>query len=143
MKIALATDHAGYYMKEYIKEYLIKKGYFVEDFGCNNDVSCDYPDFTHPFARAIEKGEFEFGISFCGSGNGVNITANKYAGIRSALCWDIVPAELSRKHNDANICALPARFLTNQKAEEIVDAFLNTRFEGGRHKRRIDKIPIK
>jgi ribose 5-phosphate isomerase B len=143
MKIALASDHAGYRMKECIKEYLIKKGYLIEDFGCNSEVCCDYPDFAHPFARAIEKGDFELGFSFCGSGNGINITANKYSGVRSALCWDIEPAELARKHNNANVCALPARFLNDQKAEKIVDAFLNSQFEGGRHKRRIDKIPIK
>jgi ribose 5-phosphate isomerase B len=142
MKIALASDHAGFHMKEYIKDYLIKKGFFLKDFGCNNDESCDYADFAHPFAKAIENGEFELGISLCGSGNGINITANKYAGIRSALCWDVELAELARKHNNANVCALPARFITNQKAEKIVDAFLKSKFEGGRHQIRINKIPI-
>jgi ribose 5-phosphate isomerase B len=143
MKLALASDHAGYSMKEHLKDYLIKKGYFIEDFGCNDEKSCDYPDFAHPLAKAVEKGDFELGFSLCGSGNGINITVNKYAGIRSALCWDVEIAELARKHNNANICALPARFITNEKAEKIVDAFLNTKFEGGRHQKRIDKIPIK
>jgi len=143
IKLAMASDHAGYHMKEHIKDYLLKKGYLIKDFGCNSDESCDYPDFAHPFAKAVEKGDFDLGISLCGSGNGINITANKYAGIRSALCWDIELAELARKHNNANICALPARFITNKKAEKIVDAFLTTEFEGGRHQIRIDKIPIK
>jgi ribose 5-phosphate isomerase B len=143
MKLAMASDHAGFFMKEHIKDYLIKKGYLIEDFGCNSERSCDYPDFAHPFASAIERGVFDMGISLCGSGNGINITANKYAGIRSALCWDVELAELARKHNNANICALPARFISNEKAEKIVDAFLTTKFEGGRHQLRIDKIPIK
>jgi ribose 5-phosphate isomerase B len=143
MKLALACDHAGYKMKEQIKEYLTKQGYEIKDFGSHSDESSDYPDFAHPFANAIEKGEFEKGISLCGSGNGINITANKHAGIRSALCWEVEIAELARQHNDANVCALPARFLTIEKAEKIVDVFLNTKFEGGRHQRRIDKIPIK
>jgi len=143
MKIALASDHAGYAMKEHVKEYLGKKGYDVTDFGSFSDESSDYPDFAHPFSNAIEKGDFKKGISFCGSGNGINITANKHAGIRSALCWDVELAELARKHNDANVCAVPARFITIDKAEKIVDAFLITDFEGGRHQRRIDKIPIK
>jgi ribose 5-phosphate isomerase B len=143
MKLALASDHAGFNLKEHIKEYLTKKGYQITDFGSYSDESSDYPDFAHPFASAIVRGEFELGISMCGSGNGINITANKHAGIRSALCWEVEIAELARQHNDANVCALPARFISAEKAEKIVDSFLNTKFEGGRHKRRIDKIPIK
>jgi len=143
MKLAIASDHAGFSMKEKIKEYLINKGYQLTDFGSYNDESSDYPDFAHPFAIAIEKGEYELGISLCGSGNGINITANKHAGIRSALCWEVEIAELARQHNNANVCALPARFIQLEKAEKIVDIFLNTKFEGGRHQKRIDKIPIK
>ena len=143
MKLAIASDHAGYLMKEHIKDYLAGKGNEIVDFGCNSEASCDYADFAHPFANSIENGEFKMGISLCGSGNGINITVNKHADIRSALCWDVELAELARKHNDANVCALPARFITNDKAEKIVDAFLSTGFEGGRHQIRIDKIPIK
>lgn len=143
MKLALASDHAGFTLKEHIKGYLTKKGYQVTDFGSYSDESSDYPDFAHPFASAIERGEFELGISMCGSGNGINITANKHSGIRSALCWEVEIAELARQHNDANVCALPARFISTEKAEKIVDIFLNTKFEGGRHQRRIDKIPLK
>jgi ribose 5-phosphate isomerase B len=143
MKIALASDHAGYTLKEHIKDYLRKKGYQISDFGSFSDESSDYPDFAHPFSLAVERGEFDVGVSMCGSGNGINITANKHAGIRSALCWEVDIAELARQHNNANVCALPARFISIEKAEEIVDVFLNTKFEGGRHQRRIDKIPIK
>jgi ribose 5-phosphate isomerase B len=143
MKLAIASDHAGFTLKEHIKDYLNKKGHQVKDFGSYTDESSDYPDFAHPFAVAIEKGEFELGVSMCGSGNGINMTANKHAGIRSALCWDVEIAELARQHNDANVCALPARFISTEKAEKILDIFLSTKFEGGRHKRRIDKIPIK
>jgi ribose 5-phosphate isomerase B len=143
MKLAIACDHAGFTLKEHIKEYLNKKGYEITDFGSYSDESSDYPDFAHPFATAIEKGDFELGISMCGSGNGINITANKHMGIRSALCWEVEIAELARQHNDANVCALPARFISVEEAEKIVDSFLQTKFEGGRHQRRIDKIPIK
>ena len=143
MKLAIASDHAGFTLKEHIKEYLNKKGYEIKDFGSYSDESSDYPDFAHPFASAIEKGEFDLGISMCGSGNGINITANKHSGIRSALCWEVEIAALARQHNDANVCALPARFISDEEAEKIVDSFLNTKFEGGRHQRRIDKIPIK
>jgi len=143
MKIALACDHAGFELKMLIKEYLKSKGHTVKDFGAFSPDSSDYPDFAHPLAEAIERKECEIGISMCGSGNGISITTNKYSGIRSALCWDVEIAKLARQHNDANICALPARFISPEKAKEIVDIFLSTGFEGGRHKRRIDKIPIK
>lgn len=142
MKIAFASDHAGYEMKQHLIEFLKKRGHELKDFGSYSAESTDYPDYAHPFANAIENNEFDFGISLCGSGNGISITANKHAGIRSAICWDVKLAELARKHNNANICALPARFLDNAKAEKIVDVFLTTDFEGGRHQRRIDKIPI-
>jgi len=142
MKIAIASDHAGFEMKQHLLEVLKSKGHKLKDFGSYTKESSDYPDYAHPLAQTIENKEYDVGISLCGSGNGISITANKYAGIRSAICWDVKIAELARKHNDANICALPARFLDEKKAEEIVDVFLTTGF-GGRHQRRIDKIPIK
>jgi ribose 5-phosphate isomerase B len=142
MKIAIACDHAGFKMKEHIKNYLIAKGYDIKDFGAKSEESSDYPDYAHPLSLAVESKEYDFGISMCGSGNGINITANKHPGIRSALCWDTEIAALARAHNNANICALPARFISEEKAESIVDEFLSTSFEGGRHQRRIDKIPI-
>jgi ribose 5-phosphate isomerase B len=141
MKIAIACDHAGFKMKQHIKNYLLSKGHEVKDFGADSEESSDYPDYAHPLAKAIESREFELGISMCGSGNGINIAANKHQGIRSALCWEPEIARLARFHNNANICALPARFITTEKAEIVVDTFLSTPFEGGRHQRRIDKIP--
>jgi ribose 5-phosphate isomerase B len=142
MKIAIASDHAGYELKVHMREYLKKKGYEVEDFGSFDASSSDYPDFAHPMAYAVENRECEIGISMCGSGNGINMAANKHQGIRSALCWNTEIAELARQHNDANICALPARFISQNEADRIVDVFLSTGFDGGRHKRRIDKIPL-
>jgi ribose 5-phosphate isomerase B len=143
MKIALANDHAGYILKLHLKEYLSKKGYEVVDFGSNSEESCDYPDYAHPLAKAVEDNKFSEAIVLCGSGNGVNMVVNKYPKIRCAVCWDIEIAKLAKEHNDANVCALPARFLTPEKAEKIVDAFLSARFEGGRHQGRVEKIPIK
>lgn len=143
MKISLAADHAGYELKEQIKKYLLQSGYTIKDFGTNSQNSTDYPDFAHPMANAVENNEYDFGISICGSGNGINMTVNKHPGIRSALCWNTEIAELARRHNNANICALPARFITKNKAFRIVKKFLSTSFEGGRHQIRIDKIPIK
>lgn len=142
MKIALACDHAGFRMKQHIKDYLISKGYEIKDFGTDSEESSDYPDFAHPLALAIESRKYEVGITMCGSGNGINMAANKHQGIRSALCWEPEIAGLARSHNNANICALPARFITPEKAESIVETFLKTPFEGGRHQRRIDKIPL-
>jgi len=142
MKIALACDHAGFPLKEYIKNYLVSKGHEITDLGATSDQSSDYPDYAHPLSLAIESKKYDFGISMCGSGNGINIAANKHQGIRSALCWDTEIAALARAHNNANICALPARFISNEKAERIVDEFLSTAFEAGRHQRRIDKIPL-
>ena len=143
MKIALAADHAGYDLKEKIKEYLLKSGFFTEDFGTYSSESTDYADYAHPMASSIESHKNDVGISICGSGNGINMTVNKHAAIRSALCWNVEIAELARRHNDANICALPARFISDGLAIEIVDKFLSTPFDGGRHKVRIDKIPFK
>lgn len=142
-KIALTADHAGFNKKEKIKKYLIESGYEVRDFGCFSDESCDYPDFAHPAARAIESGEMDIGFSVCGSGNGMIITLNKYQGIRSALCWNEEISRLARAHNDANVCSLPARFINDAEAMLIIKTFLKTEFDGGRHKRRIDKIPLK
>ena len=141
MKIALASDHAGFQMKQEVIKYLQEEGHTIKDFGAFSSDSSDYPDYAHPLASAVESEEFEMGISMCGSGNGINITANKHQGIRSALCWTEEIAELARLHNNANICALPARFVDKDKALSIIKKFLSTKFEGGRHVRRIGKIP--
>lgn len=143
MKIALAADHAGYRIKEAIKGFLIKEGIEIKDFGCFSDESIDYPDFAHTVAAAVESGKADMGFTVCGSGNGINMTVNKYQGIRSALCWNEKISTLARAHNDANICALPGRFISESEAVLIVKTFLLTPFDGGRHKRRIDKISLK
>ena len=140
--IAIAADHAGFGLKTEITKYLQNKGIKIKDFGTYSPDSVDYPDFAHPLAIAVENREFSFGISICGSGNGMNMALNKHSGIRSALCWNEEIARLARFHNDANICALPARFINKDLAIHIVDVFLNTGFEGGRHANRIEKIPI-
>ena len=140
--IAIASDHAGYDRKQTILKYLEGRGIAYKDYGCHSSESCDYPDFAHPLADAISKGEFEFGLTFCGSGQGISITANKHQGVRSAICWSPEIARLSRLHNDANVCSIPGRFVTDDEAVEIVKTFLNTGFEGGRHERRIKKIPV-
>ncbi|MDD4107785.1 MAG: ribose 5-phosphate isomerase B [Prolixibacteraceae bacterium] len=140
--IAIASDHAGFEKKQVIIEYFKKKGIEYKDFGCFSGESCDYPDFAHPIAKAVNSGEFEKGITFCGSGQGISITANKYSNVRSALCWNSEIAALASQHNDANICAIPGRFVTDEEAIAIVEAYLNSEFEGGRHARRIAKIPI-
>ena len=143
-KIAIVSDHAGYYLKEKILNYLIREKYDVKDFGCDSDEeSVDYPDFGHPLAKAVSEGEFELGISICGTGNGINMVVNKHQWIRSALCWNEEIGRLARAHNDANICALPGRFISESEAYLIVKTFLNTSFEGGRHLRRIGKISPK
>ncbi len=138
-KIAIACDHAGFEYKEIIKKHLEGK-FDVEDFGTFSADSVDYPDFVHPAADSIEQGRNELGILICGSGEGVAITANKHQKIRCALCWMPELARLSRQHNDANMIALPARFIASQLATDIVDTFLNTAFEGGRHQNRVEKI---
>ena len=138
--IPIGADHAGFNLKGKIIEFLESKGYQVEDFGCFSEESIDYPDFAHPVAEMVEENTDMLGILICGSGNGINMTANKHKGIRSALCWNAEIAALARQHNDANIVALPARFISEQEALEIVETFLGTTFEGGRHQRRIDKI---
>jgi len=140
--IALCSDHAGYPTKMAIRQWLEQQGIAYKDFGTDSQESCDYPDFAHPCARAIENGECYPGIAICGSGEGINITLNKHQGIRSALAWRMAIVRLARQHNDANVLALPGRFVTDDEAIDMVKAFLTTLFEGGRHQRRIDKIPI-
>ena len=140
--IALASDHAGYEKKQVIKHFLEKEGIEYKDFGCHSNESCDYPEFAHAIAHAIDVGEYECGITFCGSGQGINITANKHQNVRSGLCWNVEIAKLAKEHNNANICAIPARFVTNDEAIEIVKAYFKAEFEGGRHQIRIDKIAV-
>jgi ribose 5-phosphate isomerase B len=140
--IAIASDHAGYNLKEAIKKHFEKKGYDFKDFGTFSEESVDYPDFAHKLARSVQKGDYERGITICGSGNGISMAANKHNGVRAALCWNVEIAELARQHNDANICSLPARFVSEDDAFNIVNAFLNTDFEGGRHQRRVEKISL-
>ena len=141
--LALCSDHAGFATKQVVIEYLKSQGIEYKDFGTYSEESCDYPDFAHACAEAVESGECYPGIGICGSGEGINMTLNKHQGIRSALCWKEEIARLARQHNDANVLAMPGRFLTNDEAIAIVKAFLSTEFEGGRHQRRIDKIPVK
>ena len=142
MKIGIACDHAGYEMKEFLVGYLGALGYDVYDFGTDSEQSVDYADYAHPLAFAIENGELPRGIAICGSGNGISITLNKHQEIRDALCWTPEIGELARQHNDANVCTLPARFIDNATATAIVDKFIATEFEGGRHQQRIEKIPV-
>ena len=141
--VALCSDHAGLDTKLAIIDYLNELGIEYKDFGTYTHDSCDYPDFAHLCAVAVESGECYPGIAICGSGEGINITLNKHQGIRSALCWIPEIARLARQHNDANVIALPGRFVSNEEAIEMVKTFLATPFEGGRHQRRIDKIPVK
>ena len=140
MNILLANDHAGTSLKNEIKKVLEKKGYIVTNLGCDTEESVDYPDFAHPLAEKVSSNDNLKGIIICGSGIGVSMSANKHKGVRSALCWNKETAKLSRSHNNANVLSLPARFLAKKEALEIVEIFLNTDFEGGRHKKRVDKI---
>lgn len=140
--IALASDHAGFELKAIVEGYLEARGVAYKDFGTDSAESCDYPDFAHPAARAVESGECSMGIAMCGTGNGIAMTLNKHQGIRAALCWNKEIATLARQHNDANVLVMPARFIDAVTALAIVDTFLDTSFEGGRHQRRIDKIPV-
>ncbi len=141
--IAVASDHAGFERKQAILAWFREKGIAYHDFGSFSAEPVDYPDFAHAIGNAIEKGEFETGITFCGSGQGISIAANKHQHVRSAICWIPEIASLARQHNDANICAIPGRFVTDEQAIAIVEAFLNADFEGGRHARRVEKIPCK
>ncbi len=138
--VGIACDHAGFEMKEKVKEYFSDKLYKIKDFGTHSEDSVDYPDFIHPMAEAVSNNELDFGIAICGSGNGVSIVANKHKNVRAALCWKEEIAILARKHNDANIISLPARFISQALAEGMVELFLTTDFEGGRHCVRVNKI---
>ena len=140
--IAIASDHGGFEMKEFIKTKLETAGYRTKDFGTHSDSSVDYPDMIPPLAESINNGDFEIGIIICGSGNGAQMTANKYSGIRAGLCWNEEQAMLTRLHNNANILALPGRFIPLEQAWKITRIFLTTDFEGGRHTKRVDKIAI-
>lgn len=139
-KIAIGADHAGFEYKEILKKWLQTNGFTVNDFGTHSAESADYPDFAHPVASAVEKNEFDLGLLLCGSANGVAMTANKHHGIRAAICWKEELAELARTHNNANVLCIPARHVSVELAEKILDKFLHSSFEGGRHGRRVDKI---
>lgn len=138
--IAIGSDHAGFDYKEALKKWLDKNGYKTKDFGTYSTESADYPDFAHAVAEAVEKKEFELGLLLCGSANGVAITANKHQDIRAAICWNEELAALSRQHNNANVVCIPARYVSYELAEKILDRFLHSSFEGGRHERRVNKI---
>lgn len=142
LKIALASDHAGYNLKQEVILHLTAQGAVLHDFGCYSTESCDYPDFAHPLAEAVERGEYDFGIVICSTGNGICMTANKHQGIRAALCWDTPLARLARQHNNANVLGLPANYISTEQALQIADTFFTTDFEGGRHERRVNKIPV-
>ena len=141
--IAVASDHAGFERKQAVLAWFMEKGIKYHDFGCYSAEPVDYPEFAHAIGRAIDKGEFETGITFCGSGQGISIAANKHQNVRSATCWIPEIAALAKQHNNANICAIPGRYTTNEQAIAIAEAFLNAGFEGGRHARRVEKIPLK
>ncbi len=139
-KIAIGSDHAGYDLKQKVIKHLQERGIEVKDFGPHNDDRADYPDYAHPVAIEVESKKVDLGVLICGSGNGINMTANKHQGIRSALCWQEDIAEMARLHNNANIIALPARYISEDLALKCVDIFISTDFEGGRHSARVDKI---
>jgi ribose 5-phosphate isomerase B len=141
--IGLASDHAGYELKEYVKQWLDAKGWEYKDFGTHSDSSCDYADFAHPLALAVEAGECYPGIAICGSGEGISMTLNKHQGIRAALCWIPEIAHMTRLHNDANVLVMPGRYINTDTAASILEEFFTTEFEGGRHQARIDKIPVR
>lgn len=141
--LGIASDHAGFDLKRILIDYLKSLGYSVKDYGCFSPDSVDYPDFAHALACGIEKGECQLGIAMCGSANGITMALNKHQFIRAALCWRPEIASLARQHNDANVCSIPARFVTSKEAREIIDAYLNATFEGGRHQKRVDKIAVK
>lgn len=143
MNIVIASDHAGYTLKDEIKNLVNSLNYTIDDLGPFSKESVDYPDYAHPLADAVESGKYKFGIAICGSGNGINMTVNKHQGIRAALCWTEEIAALARQHNNANVLSIPARFISTELALKIVKTFLEEKFEGGRHERRVDKIACK
>lgn len=140
--IGIASDHAGYELKEFIRQYLSEKGIDFIDFGTDSPASCDYPDFAHALGNAIENGKVEKGIAVCGSGEGISMALNKHPKVRAALCWMPEIAHLARQHNNANVLTMPGRFISQENARSVMDEFLQTPFEGGRHERRIEKIPL-
>lgn len=142
-KIGLASDHAGYELKMFVKQYLEEKGYSYEDFGCFNEDSCDYPDFAHKLGEAIDNGTLKYGVAVCGSGEGISMTLNKHQSVRAALVWIPEIAHMTRLHNDANVLVMPGRYISKEEARSVMDEFFSTDFEGGRHVRRIEKIPVK
>ena len=142
MKIGICNDHAGFEYKTRLLAYLLGKGYEIVNFGTDSSGSCDYPDFAHPLARAVESGEVDCGIAICGTGNGMMMTLNRHIGVRAGLAWNTKIAALVKAHNNANILVMPARFISSRMATLIVRSWLETEFEGGRHQRRIDKIPV-
>jgi ribose 5-phosphate isomerase B len=142
-KIAIVSDHAGFYLKGKLLSYLVKEKYEFKDFGCSSKETVDYPDFGHLLANAVAAGDYELGISICGTGNGINMVVNKHPGIRAALCWNEEIVRLARAHNNANILTLPGWFISESEAYLIVKTFLTTSFEGGRHMRRVEKISLK
>ena len=141
-KIGIACDHAAYELKEFLVGYLSSKGFEVKDFGTHSEESCDYPDFAHALGEAIDNGDLERGVALCGSGEGISMTLNKHQSVRAALCWIPEIAKLSRQHNNSNVLSMPARFITNDEALEMLNVWLETEFEGGRHQRRLDKMPL-
>lgn len=141
--VGICSDHAGFELKEFVREWLQAKGYNYKDFGTYSTQSCDYPDFAHPLALAVESGECMPGIAICGSGNGIAMTLNKHQGVRAALCWNVEIAHLARQHNNANVLVLPGRFISTAEADLIMMEFLTAAYEEGRHQARIDKIPVK
>lgn len=142
-KIGLASDHAGYELKIFVKQYLEEKGYSYDDFGCFNEDSCDYPDFAHKLGEAIDNGTLKYGVAVCGSGEGISMTLNKHQSVRAALVWIPEIAHMTRLHNDANVLVMPGRYISKEEARSVMDEFFSTDFEGGRHVRRIEKIPVK
>lgn len=142
MTISIGNDHAGTEYKQAIKAHLEAKGFTVNNYGTNSNDSVDYPDYVHPVAEDVTNKKVDFGILICGSANGVAMTANKHQKVRAGICWTKEITELTRQHNNANICCIPARFTALQQAIQIVDTFLNTEFEGGRHQNRVNKIPF-
>jgi len=142
-RVAIVSDHAGFFLKGKIIDHLKNENIELKDLGSYTPEAVDYPDYGHPLAAGVADGQYDLGITICGTGNGINMVVNKHPGIRGALCWSGEISRLARAHNDANICSLPGRFVSESEAYLIVKNFLNTEFEGGRHKRRIDKIPVK
>ena len=140
--VGVACDHAGFALKQFVLQYLEEKGYPVKDYGTWSDASVDYPDFGHALAEGIESGEVDPGIAICGSGEGISITLNKHQQVRAGLCWIPEIAHLIRQHNDANVLVMPGRFIDNNMARKIMDEFFTATFEGGRHQKRVDKIPV-